>query len=266
MAEEINYQINGQLADNLVTVDNKEDKILVPVSNGSADQARIIAEMKAEDSGLREETILHVFALRNRVVKRLLLSGISVNDGITYASIAFRGTIENSQWDPERNSIVANFSMGAELRTAIKKTKVNIIGEKASAMYIGSVTDASTRAQDSSATAGRVFSMSGAKIKVVGTDKSVGITLTSESGVVTKITEDLYAENKPSKVAFIIPADLANGTYTVKLTTQYSSNNQSLLKTPRSLEKIIYIGTAPAGGGGSQGGDSGEDQNENPLG
>ena len=53
MAENIKYQINGQLADNTVTVDNKEDMILVPVSIGSANEARIIAEMKAEDSGAR---------------------------------------------------------------------------------------------------------------------------------------------------------------------------------------------------------------------
>lgn len=50
MANEIKYQINGQLADNTVTVDNKEDMILVPVSIGSADENRIIAELKAEDS------------------------------------------------------------------------------------------------------------------------------------------------------------------------------------------------------------------------
>ena len=61
MAENIKYQINGQLADNTVTVDNKEDMILVPVSIGSANEELIIAEMKAEDSGLREETINHVF-------------------------------------------------------------------------------------------------------------------------------------------------------------------------------------------------------------
>ena len=73
MSEEIRYQINGQLADNTVTVDNKEDMILVPVSNGSADEERIIAEMKAEDSGLREETIRHVFDLEKRVIKRWLI-------------------------------------------------------------------------------------------------------------------------------------------------------------------------------------------------
>ncbi|MDE5710113.1 MAG: hypothetical protein K2I27_03020 [Bacteroides sp.] len=91
MAEEIIYQFNGQLADNTVTVDDKEDKILVPVSNGNADTARIIAEMKAEDSGLREETIQHVVALYKRVITRLLLSGVSVNDGLYYAQASFRG-------------------------------------------------------------------------------------------------------------------------------------------------------------------------------
>ena len=75
MANEIKYQINGQLADNTVTVDNKEDMILVPVSIGSADENRIIAELKAEDSGLREETIRHVFDLQKRVIKRMLMTG-----------------------------------------------------------------------------------------------------------------------------------------------------------------------------------------------
>lgn len=116
MAENIKYQINGQLADNTVTVDNKEDMILVPVSIGSANEARIIAEMKAEDSGLREETIKHVFELEKRVIKRLLMSGYNVNTGLYYASVSFRGVIENSQWNPAKNSIVVNFNVGADLR------------------------------------------------------------------------------------------------------------------------------------------------------
>ena len=88
MANEIKYKINGQLADNTVTVDNKEDMILVPVSIGSADENRIIAELKAEDSGLREETIRHVFDLQKRVIKRMLMTGMSVNTGLYYASLS----------------------------------------------------------------------------------------------------------------------------------------------------------------------------------
>lgn len=264
MTEDIRYQINGQLADNTVTADNTEDVILIPVSNGNADEKRIIAEMKAEDSGLREETIQHVFNLQKRVIKRMLMSGVSVNTGLYYASTGFRGTIDNSSWNAAKNSIVVNFNVGADLREAIKKTVVNIIGEKGSAIYIGGVTDASTRAQDASATAGRAFTLTGSKIEVLGPDASVGITLTSESSsTTTKVTEDLFVVNNPSKVTFIIPPTLPNGTYQLKLTTQFGGNSKTLLKSPRSVEKTIYIGTAPAGGG-DQGG--GGDDNENPLG
>lgn len=99
---------------------------------------------------------------------------MSVNTGLYYASVAFRGVIENSTWNPTKNSIVVNFNVGADLREAIKATTVGIIGEKGSAMYIGGVQDASTRAQDASATAGRAFTLTGGKLKVVGTDPSVG--------------------------------------------------------------------------------------------
>lgn len=235
--------------------------ILVPVSIGSANEARIIAEMKAEDSGLREETIKHVFELEKRVIKRLLMSGYNVNTGLYYASVSFRGVIENSQWNPAKNSIVVNFNVGADLRQTIKNTTVGIIGEKGAAMFVTGVQDAATRAQDASATAGRAFTLTGGKLKIAGTDPSVGITLTDSSGAETKITEDLYVVNDPSRLTFIIPAGLADGTYELKVTTQFSGSGSKLLKTPHSAAKTIYIGKAPEGGGGSSG-----SEEENPLG
>ena len=118
-----------------------------------------------------------------------------------------------------------------------------------------------TRAQDASATAGRAFTLTGGKLKIAGTDPSVGITLTDSSGTETKITEDLYVVNDPSRLTFIIPAGLADGTYELKVTTQFSGSGSKLLKTPHSAAKTIYIGKAPEGGGGSSGGEE-----ENPLG
>lgn len=253
MAEEIRYQINGQLGDNTITVDNKQDSILIPVSNGSANEARIIAEMKAEDSGLREETIRHVFDLQRRVIKRLLMSGVSVNTGLYYADVSFRGVIENSVWNPQKNSIVVNFNVGADLREAIKKTTVSIIGEKGSAMYIAGLQDTSTRAMDASATAGRGFIVTGAMLRLEGPDPTVGITLTDAQGTVTRITSDYWILNEPSRLSFIIPAGLADGVYELKVTTQY--NRGRFLKVPRSVTKTIYIGRVPSEGGGEGGGD-----------
>lgn len=65
----------------------------------------------------------------------------------------------------------------------------------------------------------------------------------------------------PSRLTFIIPAGLADGTYELKVTTQFSGSGSKLLKTPHSAAKTIYIGKAPEGGGGSSG-----SEEENPLG
>lgn len=268
MAQKIRYQINGQLADNTVTADNTEDVILVPVNIGSADEDRIVAEMLIIDSSLPEEALRHVMKIEREAVERLILSGYNVNTGLYYARAAFRGVIEGSQWNPQKNSIVVNFSVGASLREAIKNTAVNILGAKGSAMYIGGSLDVSTRAQDATATPGRAFTLTGDLLKVAGTDPSVGIVFIAADGTQTRVTEDLYVTNGPKQLTFIVPPGLANGTYELRVTTQYSSAKREL-KSPRSVSKTVYIGEAPSGdGGGSTGGDGGGDgdQNENPLG
>ena len=93
--------------------------------------------------------------------------------------------------------------------------------------------------------AGRIFTLNGKNIKVAGDDPSVGITLTSSDSVVTKIEGDLLYQNTPSKVAFIVPENLEDGEYELKLTTQFSSGNW-LLKTPRTFTSTLIIGEEEA--------------------
>ena len=96
------------------------------------------------------------------------------------------------------------------------------------------------RAQDASATAGRAFTLTGSKLKVAGTDPAVGITLKSSGGTETKVTEDLWVTNDPSKLTFIIPASLADGTYELKVTTQFGGNSKTLLKAPKRDENHLH--------------------------
>ena len=49
---DIKYRLNAQLADNTVTVDNKNDKIAVVVSAGTADKQRLISEILEVNPGL----------------------------------------------------------------------------------------------------------------------------------------------------------------------------------------------------------------------
>ena len=64
----------------------------------------------------------------------------------------------------------------------------------------------------------------------------------------TKLTDDQITINNPSSLTLLLPADLAEGEYTLTVTTQYS--NSYTLKVPRSISTPIWIGGKPADGGG----------------
>ena len=236
------HTLKGWLVDNAVTTDDKEDKILQLESAGSLTLSDIIEEMKKEDTGLRTETLEHSMKLFNRVVTDLLLNGFAVNTGLFHAVPQFRGVILNGQWDKEKNSIYVSFTQDKELREAIAETSVNILGDKASGMYISGVEDAATHAVDGSMTPGRNFIVTGRLLKVAGGEEGVGITLTPEGDASPVVIEpDMLAVNNPSQLVFLVPAELPSGIYTLTITTQYNTSAR-LLKEPRSVSRQVYVG------------------------
>lgn len=257
--QNIKYTLNVQLADNVVTVEDKNDKIAVLVPAGTADKQRVISEIMEVNPGLERETVEAVLNLENRVVKKLLLTGFRVNTGLYSAVAQPSGVVEGNRWNPERNSLYVSFTQGGDMRAAIGETSVNIIGEKGNVMYISGGQDSATGAMGFTATAGRNFILTGARLKVAGDATEVGVTLTSAAtGTVTKITTDMLAVNEPRKLILLIPAGLADGEYTLSVTTQFSGSSTQPLKSPRTIEQVIYIGKAPsAGTGGNPGGSTG---------
>lgn len=245
--------LKGWLADNSVTANNLEDKILVLESAGSATLPDILSEMKLEDTGLRQETLEHVVKLYHRVVARLLLNGYQVNTGLFHGVAQFTGVVEGGVWNPAKNAIYISLIQDKELRQASAQTSVKILGEKAAAAYILGSEDTATRATDGTATAGRNFRLQGRQIKIAGTHASVGITLLATDGTIIAITTDMIAVNNPSEVILLLPPDLADGTYELRLTTQFSGSS-TLLKEPRTLTRNLTIGQ---GGGGDEGGNDG---------
>jgi hypothetical protein len=244
------------MVDYSLTTDNKKDKYPMIESAGHLTREDVIDLMREEDTGLRRETIEHVMNLENRVVTKAVLNGNSVNTGLFRAVAQPRGIIKGGQWDPERNSIYVSFTQDKDIREAIAETSIDILGNKQDVMFIAEGEDGATRATDGAATAGRNYILRGRMLKVTGDDPSVGITLTNTAGKVTKLPADLLTVNNPSQLIFLLPADLADGEYTITVTTQYLHTN-ALLKTPRSVSTTITIGPLPEGGGESGGGEGG---------
>ena len=242
MSDEIKYTLNVQSVDNPLT---KEvgDKRFVLVSNGTADFDRVISEIMAVNPGLERETVEAVIKLEHRIIQRLTLSGMRVSNGLFSAVASPKGRA-GASWDPEVNQLNITIAQGTDWREAIRNTTVNVLGEKAEVMYVSGTTDAATRATDRTATPGYPFTVEGNYLKLAGDDPSVGITLVDEDGTETRIDPAMVAVNEPKKLVFIIPAGLAEGTYTLRITTQYGSNG-NLVKTPRTVESALYIGVTP---------------------
>ena len=269
MAEtDIKFSLNAQITENTVTNENKNDKIFTLVQAGVADRTRIISEIMALNPGLEREVVEAIFILGHRVIKKLLLNGYRVNTGLYSAVAKFTGTVEGTAFDPAHNSVYVSFTQGKYLRESIESTTVNVIGQKRASMYFATAGAATRVPGDSSsntAIAGRNFIITGARIMISGDDPLVGITLTDKEGQTTRIADDMIAVNQPSKLVFLIPDGLADGEYTLTVTTQYSGNRTRFLRTPRSVVQTIYIGLQPDDGDEPDGDDDGDD-NEHPLG
>lgn len=262
----LNYTLNAQVCDNSVTQDDPNDLFLEVVSNGTADKERVINEIMELEPGVEREIVSAVIDYEQRVIQKLLLTGYNVNMGLYYARPMLRGLYVNNAWNPERNSIYVSMTQGKELREAIARTTVNVIGAKSERAYIGATEDAAeaaTRApgvapQTARGTAGYPLTVTGAFIKIAGDDPAVGLKLTSDGGETTVVPTGMIAVNEPSKLVFVIPAGLPDGAYTLTVTTQFNGGNR-LLKSPRVLTYPLTLGDAPAPapGGGDEGGETG---------
>lgn len=259
MSKEIKYTLNVQSVDNPLTKE-EGDSHFVLVQNGTADFDRVISEMMSVNPGLERETVEAVVKLEHRTIQRLTLNGMRVSNGLFSAVASPKGR-GGSTWDPAVNELNITIAQGTEWREAIRATTVNVLGPKADVMYISGTLDAATRADTGEATPGRPFTVEGSYLKVMGDDPAVGIYLVAEDGTETKITEDYWSVNEPKKLSFVIPSGLANGTYTLRVVSQYNRNNSEPRKTPRVAERTVYIGTAPvtppSGGGGEDEGEEG---------
>lgn len=237
------HTLKGRLIANTLRTGTDQESLLQLTIVGNLTLTDLIDKMKEEDTGLRRETIEHVVSLYHRVVEDAVLNGYHINTGLYCAQPQARGYIVNNAWNPEKNTIHVSLTPGKELRQAAARTHVDIRQGGYEKRYIAGVEDTATQATNGSATPGRTLILRGQYLKIVGDPAQVGLTLVSHEGVETCIPMEMIAINHPKQVAFLVPANLAKGTYTVTLATQFSNNPKRLLKKPRVLRYAVYVAT-----------------------
>ncbi|GHT23758.1 hypothetical protein FACS189430_07540 [Bacteroidia bacterium] len=225
--------LKAWLVKNNLTPDPSDFAGLVE-SFGSIAVEGLIDELVKEGMELKRETVMDVVTRYNRKCVDMALRGYNVNTGLVHLHATIKGVFHNKTWNPDENSLHISISQGAELRKAAAATTVEIIGEHADLIALFGITDVSTGATDGTLTRGFNAEVKGTYIKIAGDDESCGVYLRNhETGEDFQFPVANIALNEPSRLLLLIPPTMDEGTYELRVTTQYMSNNK-FLKTPRS--------------------------------
>lgn len=94
-------KLKGWITNNTVTKD-PNDKILLLDPAGKMGFDKVYEKMRVEDTGLRQEALVHVVSLYERVVARLLMNDYQVNTGLFYVVPRFTGVLEGGLGNPKK--------------------------------------------------------------------------------------------------------------------------------------------------------------------
>ncbi|WP_304246975.1 DUF4469 domain-containing protein, partial [Parabacteroides gordonii] len=217
------------LRDNPLTKDNTEDCIAEVKSGPKTLRKEDIAkEIKRTGSELKLPTILSVTSQSNDIIMEALLNGDSVITDICQFIPRITGPFDSvdAPFDPTIHRLTFDVVFTKAMREGLKKVKTINLGAKESVARIGVVTDTLTGLIDGSITPNEDIMISGDLIKIAGNEAVVGIFFVAESGEAVKVTRRL-TQNDPGKIIARVPA-LADGSYTLRIVTQYSTSKQLL--------------------------------------
>ncbi len=240
---------------------------------------------RATAQRLNEEVtkVRSILQVGMEVMAQAVASGFCVSTPLCYAQPVANGVVMEHELslpvDRDKVRVYASFRQGTAVTEALAQAKLQLFMQPAvTGPYIAGMTSAFSSEQtgaDGAITrvplpmeAGDMAVITGSGLKVVGTDPTVGVTLTKADDPDTSffIPAAKISPNTPKKLQFSLPAGVTEGAWTVTVTTQYSGS-QYLTKEPRSftLPHPVYVGTAPELPDGGDTGDDDSGQSGSPL-
>jgi hypothetical protein len=229
------FKIFVELYELLFTA-RKDDRSGRVVSTGSLKIDDLIAIAINRRSDINAVTMKASYEILREVALEEVRNAKRVEFGLTHNGLGVDGVFigDHPTWDKDKHSLTLIATAAADVRQALKNIEVEVLGMASSGIFINSLTDVVSGEINARLTPGGGVKLSGSKIKVVGEVEGVGIHLTEiSSEEVFTIPTTSIIDNEPSKITFIVPADLPAGDYKLSITTQFS-HTASLLKEPRT--------------------------------
>lgn len=273
--------LNLKAYPNQLTPDVDDDYIVKVDTQSTPLNLDDIARATAQRLGEEEVKVKAALQVGMEVIAQAVASGFCVSTPLCYAQPMATGVVMEHELsqpvDRDKVRVYASFRQGTAVTEALAQAKLQLfLQPAATGPYIAGMTSAfysELTGTGGAVTrvplpmeAGGMAVITGNGLKVVGTDPTVGVTLTSVDNPGTSyfIPASKISPNTPKKLQFVLPAGVTEGAWTVKVTTQYSGS-QFFTKEPRSftLPRPVYVGLAPEEPGtGSDGGSSGGNDNQ----
>ena len=223
---------------NLLTQDNDNDYIAEVSTLGNTKQNEDFARLIEEDgTEVRYDTILDILRRRDRVEKRLIQEGHSVQSGNVRLTPRITGSWKgaSAKFDPAIHKLTVDAVITNGLRTGLEEVGTEILGVKNNGAYIGLVTDLFTKMTDGTITPNEEIRIDGDKIKILPEDTSGYDVFFISDDEIEYTAGRAPIENNPKKVVIRVPA-LPAGKYTLRIVTRFSSGSTLLRNDPRIID------------------------------
>jgi hypothetical protein len=217
--------------------ERKDDRIGRVLSNGSATVDDLIADAVERGTDISPITLRASYdLLKTSALNRVLrMQRVAFGLGIIYTEPTGSFIGDAAKWDPAKNRLIGKLLPSKELRDALKNSDVEVLGMAKVPNMISSIEDVVTGEVNVCLTRGGMVHIHGNKIKIAGSDSTVGLKLTSsKTGAVVDIPTTAIGINNPSRISFVVPADLTPDEYTLSIVTRYSGGGTEL-KNPRTV-------------------------------
>ncbi len=219
--------------------DGKQTFFARPIIRKHLTMDDIASDMVVEgvNGNMTREQIVSVWKNINCAVLDRVANSCAVDTGLCVCSTRISGTFgtDSEEFSRKRHSIGMAFRTGRDVNEKLNELTVVIRQGNSMRPQIAGIRDLES-GKDGMLTPGGYLEITGSNLTISGDDGSVGLYFESEDNPENTVVlgKEKMGPNSPSKLACVVPAALAAGSYRIKIVTQFM-NSRVQRKKPLSF-------------------------------
>ena len=207
------------LVDNPLTPDQTDLRATMkPQKSVSEDE--LIEMIVLHNTGVTESTARKVLAEYTKALRYFLEKGRRVNTPLLNTNYSISGvfTSDEDSFDPGRHRLNLNLKPGLAIKDVVEQAELRKVEAGTSVPLLSTYFDTETGAKNDILTPNEMGRISGKRLKFDESDPAQGVFLINDKSKAYRVSK--FAECRPSKIIFKVPANLPIGTYALEVRTE----------------------------------------------